>query len=430
MTRVDPSTTPTTRASVVALPSTTAVQQALAALAAGQLIIVTDDADREDEADLVVPAERITAKQVAFMVRHTTGILCAPMTPDRVDTLRLPQMVTENSDTHGTAFTITVDHMTCRTGVSASDRARTLRALADPSTRAEDLHRPGHVFPLRARQGGVLTRAGHTEAAVDLMRLAGREPVAVIGEIVAPDGSMARGEQLRAFATDHGLTMLAIADLIRYRRATERLVTQVATATMPTVFGDFQALAYRSTQDGTEHLVLVLGDVAAASHTPPGALVRVHSECLTGDILGSLRCDCGAQLERALGAIADEGCGAVIYLRGHEGRGIGLGHKIRAYALQDNGLDTIDANITQGLPVDSRNYGIGAQILSDLGIHRIRLITNNPAKHSGLDGYGLQIVDQVNLPTIETPHNIRYLRTKRDRMGHHLTITASPATQP
>jgi 3,4-dihydroxy 2-butanone 4-phosphate synthase / GTP cyclohydrolase II len=400
----------------------------VAALGAGGLIIVTDDADREDEGDLIAPAESITAQQVAFIVRHTTGIVCAPMTADRVDALRLPQMVSENSDAHGTAFTVTVDHSACGTGVSATDRARTLRALADRSTRPDDLHRPGHVFPLRAREGGVLVRAGHTEAAVDLMRLAGCEPVAVIGEILAPDGSMARGEQLHRFAAEHGLTVLRIADLVRYRRATERLVAHVGTAIMPTVFGDFRAVAYRSTVDETEHLVLVRGDVAAASHTTRGVLVRVHSECLTGDILGSLRCDCGAQLEQALGAIADEGCGAVVYLRGHEGRGIGLGHKIRAYALQENGLDTVEANTAQGLPVDSRSYGIGAQILSDLGIHRLRLITNNPAKYGGLAGYGLEIVGRVSLPTIETSHNIRYLRTKRDRMGHQLRLVTDPGT--
>lgn len=315
---------------VTPLPSTGAVQQAAAALAAGGMVVVVDDADREDEGDLIVAAASVTAEQVAFIVRHTTGILCAPMTAERAEALRLPQMVAENTDSHGTAFTVTVDHVDSGTGVSAADRAHTLRALAGPATRPGDLRRPGHVFPLRARDGGVLVRAGHTEAAVDLMNLAGQEPVAVIGEIVAPDGSMSRGEQLRAFAREHGLPVLAIADLVRYRRATERLVEHVATSAMPTVFGHFRAVAYRSTLDGTEHLAIVLGDVAAAGATRRGALVRVHSECLTGDILGSLRCDCGSQLEQALRAIADEGRGAVVYLRGHEGRGIGLAHKIRA----------------------------------------------------------------------------------------------------
>ncbi|MBW0118790.1 bifunctional 3,4-dihydroxy-2-butanone-4-phosphate synthase/GTP cyclohydrolase II [Pseudonocardia sp. KRD-169] len=403
------------------MPSTLAVQYAVAALAAGRMVVVTDDADRENEGDLILPAATATAEQVAFVVRHTTGILCAPMPASRADALNLPLMVEENTDAHGTAFTVTVDHRSCGTGVAAADRAASLRALADPATRPEDLRRPGHVFPLRARDGGVLVRAGHTEAAVDLLRLSGHEPVGVIGEIVAADGSMARGELLRTFAAEHDLPILAIADLVRYRRATERLVEPVATSAMPTVFGDFRAVVYRSTIDGTEHLALVHGDVAAASHTDRGALVRVHSECLTGDIIGSLRCDCGAQLEQALRAIVAEGAGAVVYLRGHEGRGIGLAHKIRAYALQESGLDTVDANTAQGLPVDSRSYGTGAQVLVDLGITRLRLITNNPAKYGGLDGYGLEILGRVGLPTSTSPHNVRYLRTKQERMGHLLS---------
>lgn len=409
----------------VLLPSTVAVQRAVSAIAAGRMVVVVDDADREDEGDLVVPAISVTSEQVAFIVRHTTGILCAPMPSGRADKLRLPPMVADNTDAHQTAFTVTVDHVESGTGVSAANRARTLRALADPATHADELRRPGHIFPLRAREGGVLTRAGHTEAGVDLMTLAGVMPVAVIGEIVAPDGSMSRGEQLRAFAQEHDLPMLAIADLVRYRRATERLVEHVATSTMPTVFGDFRVAAYRSTVDGTEHLALVLGDVAAAGRSDRGALVRVHSECLTGDILGSLRCDCGSQLEQAMWAIAAEGCGAIVYLRGHEGRGIGLANKIRAYALQEQGLDTVDANTAQGLPVDSRSYGTGAQILTVLGIQRLRLITNNPAKFGGLDGHGLQIVGRVGLPVAENPHNLRYLRTKQERMGHRLVRTVT-----
>jgi 3,4-dihydroxy 2-butanone 4-phosphate synthase / GTP cyclohydrolase II len=407
---------------LAALPSTLAVQRAVAALSAGRMVIVTDDADRENEGDLILPAGNVTADQIAFVVRHSTGILCAPMPGSRADALNLPLMVEESTDAHGTAFTVTVDHRDSGTGVAAADRAASLRALADPATRPDDLRRPGHVFPLRARDGGVLVRAGHTEAAVDLLRLAGHDPIGVIGEIVAPDGSMARGETLHAFAAEHDLPMLAIADLVRYRRATERLVEHVATSAMPTVFGDFRAVAYRSTIDGVEHLALVRGDVAAASRTERGALVRVHSECLTGDIIGSLRCDCGAQLEQALQAIATEGVGAVVYLRGHEGRGIGLAHKIRAYALQEAGLDTMDANIAQGLPVDSRSYGTGAQILADLGITRLRLITNNPAKYGGLDGYGMEILGRVGLPAVATPHNVRYLRTKQERMGHLLAI--------
>jgi 3,4-dihydroxy 2-butanone 4-phosphate synthase/GTP cyclohydrolase II len=399
---------------------TEAVLHAVSMLARGGMIIAVDDADRENEGDLIVAADLITEAQMAFLVRHTTGIVCAPMTAARADALALPLMVNDNTDAHGTAFTISVDASQTGTGVSARDRAATVHALTDPRTRPEDLRRPGHVFPLRARAGGVLVRAGHTETAVDLTTLAGLSGVGVIGEITAEDGSMRQGEDLRAFAAEHGLPVLAIADLVRHRRATERLVEMVSTAQMPTVFGDFRAVAYRNSLDDTEHLALVMGDVAAAGSTDRGVLVRVHSECLTGDILGSLRCDCGGQLEMALEAIAAEGIGAMVYLRGHEGRGIGLGHKIRAYALQEEGLDTVDANLVQGLPVDSRSYGIGAQIIGDLGIRRIRLITNNPAKYGGLSGYGIDIVDRIALPTIETAHNVRYLRTKRDRMGHQL----------
>ena len=382
------------------------------------MVVVVDDPDRENEGDLIVAAERMTAAQMAFLVRHTTGIVCAPMPAERADELRLPLMVDDNTDAHGTAFTVSVDAVGTGTGVSAADRAATVRALADPSTPAASLRRPGHVFPLRAREGGVLVRAGHTEAAVDLTRMAGLSGVSVIGEIVAEDGSMRTGADLMDFAAEHGLPVLAIADLVRHRRATERLVEAVASSTMPTEFGEFRAVAYRSTVDGTEHLALVMGDVATAGHSAAGALVRVHSECLTGDILGSLRCDCGSQLEQALLSIAAEGVGAVVYLRGHEGRGIGLGHKIRAYDLQEQGLDTVEANTAQGLPVDSRAYGVGAQILADLGVERIRLITNNPAKYGGLQGHGIDIVERVASPTKSTPHNVRYLRTKRERMGH------------
>lgn len=401
-----------------------AVQTAVAALAAGRMVIVVDDADREDEGDLIVAAELMTTEAMAFLVRHTTGIVCAPMPSARAAALQLPLMVSDNTDSHGTAFTVTVDAAGTGTGVSAADRATTVRALADDTTAPASLRRPGHVFPLVAREGGVLVRAGHTEAAVDLTTMAGLSGVGVIGEIVDEDGSMRRGNSLADFAEEHGLPVLAIADLVRHRRATERLVELVGSSQMPTEFGDFRALAYRSTLDGTEHLALVMGDLAAASRTPGGALVRVHSECLTGDIIGSLRCDCGGQLEQALTAVAAEGVGAVVYLRGHEGRGIGLGHKIRAYALQEQGLDTVDANTAQGLPVDSRSYGVGAQILADLGATRIRLITNNPAKYGGLDGHGLTVVGRVGLPVVETTHNIRYLRTKQERMGHELVVGA------
>ncbi|KAA9166331.1 bifunctional 3,4-dihydroxy-2-butanone-4-phosphate synthase/GTP cyclohydrolase II [Amycolatopsis acidicola] len=399
------------------------VRAAVAALAEGGMAVVLDDADREDEGDLIAAAGTMTVESMAFLVRHSTGIVCAPMTGARADALHLPPMVADNTDPHATAFTVSVDHASTGTGVSAHDRAATVRALASHDTDPGDLRRPGHIFPLRAREGGVLVRAGHTEAAVDLVRMAGAGDTGVISELVADDGSMLRGPALTEFARRHGLPMLRIADLVRHRRATEPLVDAVAEAAMPTVFGDFRSVAYRSV-DGTEHLALVLGDVAAAGRTEAGALVRVHSECLTGDILGSLRCDCGAQLEQALRAIADEGRGVVVYLRGHEGRGIGLAHKIRAYALQEQGLDTVDANLAQGLPVDSRSYGIGAQILSHLGVRRLRLITNNPAKYGGLDGYPLEIVGRVRLPVTPTPHNVRYLRTKRDRMEHELEHTA------
>lgn len=408
-----------------AMPGTRDLQRALAALAGGGMVIVTDDADRENEGDLVLPAATATPEQIAFVVRHTTGILCAPMLASRADALGLPEMVAENTDLNGTAFTVTVDHRDAGTGVSAHDRARTLRALADPETPPDTLRRPGHIFPLRARDGGVLVRAGHTEAAVDLLRLAGQEPVGVIAEIVDDaDGSMLRDRRLHAFAAAHDLPVLAIADLVRHRRATEQLVERIATATMPTVFGEFRAVAYRSALDGTEHLALVHGDAATASHSARGALVRVHSECLTGDIVGSLRCDCGAQFEGALRAITAEGAGVLVYLRGHEGRGIGLAHKIRAYALQESGLDTVDANTAQGLPVDSRSYGVGAHILADLGITRLRLITNNPAKYGGLEGYGLELVGRIGLPTVPSPHNVRYLRTKQERMGHDFMMDA------
>ncbi len=317
------------------LSATRAVQRVVAALAADGMAVVTDDADREDEGDLVLAAGSVTAEQVAFVVRHTFGIICAPMTAQRADALRLPPMVAPDTDRHGTAFTVTADHVGSGTGVSAENRANTLRALADPGTRPCEPRRPGHTFPLRAAEGGVLVRAGHTEAAVDLLRLAGQEPVGVIGELVGDDGAMLRGEPLLVFARRHDLPVLAIADLVRHRRSSARLVEHVATSTTPTVFGGFRAAAHHSGIDGGEHLALVLRDVAEAGRSERGALVRVHSECLTGDIPGSPRCDCGAQLEQALGMITAEGCGVLVYLRGHEGRGIGLAHKIRAYALQD-----------------------------------------------------------------------------------------------
>lgn len=408
--------------------SAEAVQRAVAALAAGQMIVVTDDVDRENEGDLVVAAELISDAQMAFLVRHTTGIVCAPMRAARADELRLPPMVVDNTDSHGTAFTVSVDLAGTGTGVSAAARAATVRGLADSGTRAEHLRRPGHVFPLRACTGGVLVRAGHTEAATDLLTLAGLSGVGVISELVTDEGEMLRGPRLVAFAGEHGLPVLAIADLVRYRRATEHLVEQAASAALPTTFGEFRAIAFRNTLDGMEHLALVMGDVATAGRSEAGVLVRVHSECLTGDIVGSLRCDCGDQLQLAFQMIAEEGCGAVVYLRGHEGRGIGLVHKIRAYALQEQGLDTVEANVAQGFPADARNYGVGAQVLGALGIRRIRLITNNPAKYHGLDGYGLELVSRVAASVAANPHNLRYLHTKRDRMGHQFTSGDSRAS--
>lgn len=400
------------------------VEAAVAALRRGDMVVV-DDEDRENEGDLVVAADSVTAQQMAFIVANTTGIVCVPLSGERADLLDLPLMVARNEDAHGTAFTVSVDHVDTGTGVSAAARAQTARALADPATRVSDLRRPGHVFPLRAREGGVLVRAGHTEATVDLLRLAGRSEVGVISEIVDDDGSMRRGERLRLFAAEHGLPLVAIADLVRYRKALEDVVVPLAESSLPTRAGPFRAVAYRNELDGMEHLALVLGDVAAAGRSAQGVLVRVHSECLTGDVLGSLRCDCGDQLDSALAAIAAEGCGVLVYLRGHEGRGIGLTHKIRAYALQDRGHDTVEANSLQGLPVDSRSYGVGAQILADLGVRRLRLITNNPAKYGGLDGYSLTVVGRVGLPTAVNEHNVRYLSTKRERLGHDLPATVA-----
>lgn len=401
---------------------TRAVQTAVAALAEGRLVIVVDDADRENEADLVGCAARITPTDMAFMVAHTTGIVCVPMPGDRCDLLGLHPMTSESTELHGTAFTISVDHVSTTTGVSAIDRTTTARALADPATRPRSFRRPGHVFPLRSREGGVLKRAGHTEAAVDLLTLAGQQPVGVISELVATDGSMLGGPELRRFARDHGLPLVSVAALVAYRRGTERLVLPVANASLPTTYGEFRAVAYRSVVDGAEHLALVKGDVSAGSADDSGVLVRMHSECLTGDALGSRRCDCGSQLASALKLIADEGRGVLVYLRGQEGRGIGLGHKLRAYELQEAGLDTVDANVQLGLPIDSREYGIGAQILADLGVRKLRLMSNNPSKFTGIEGHGLSIVGRVALATEVTPENVRYLLAKQRRLGHLLTL--------
>ena len=397
------------------------VEQALGAIRRGRFVVVLDGEDRENEGDLIMAAEHVDADSVAFMVRHTSGLLCVGMTGDRLDALGLPLMVPDNQDALGTAFTVSVDAAeTTTTGISAADRATTIRALADPDAGAGDFTRPGHVFPLRARPGGVLKRAGHTEAAVDLARLAGLQPAGVLCEIVNDDGTMARRPQLVEFAARHGLVLITIDQLVAYRRRSEQLVARTGTATVPTEFGPAVVHAYASLLDGVEHVAVVVGDVAA----PGPTLVRVHSECLTGDVLGSGRCDCGPQLAAARQLIGMEGRGVIVYLRGHEGRGIGLGHKLRAYTLQDGGLDTVDANLELGLPVDSREYGVGAQILADLGVTAVRLLTNNPHKYSGLAGYGVEIIERVPLVTAVTSHNRRYLETKQRRLGHKLVALA------
>jgi 3,4-dihydroxy 2-butanone 4-phosphate synthase/GTP cyclohydrolase II len=394
------------------------IEEAVAALRNGGMVVVVDDEDRENEGDLIMAAEDVTAESMAFFLEYTSGVFCVPLESSRADELDLPLMVVANTEAQRTAFTVTVD---CRhgttTGISASDRAATVRALIDPATRPTDLNRPGHIFPLRYRPGGVLKRAGHTEATVDLCRLAGKYPSGVLCEIVTADkAGMARLPELEAFSQRHGLPLISIADLIRYRRHHEKLVRRVADATLPTEHGAFQAFVFESVLDNEQHLALVYGDITDKRDL----LVRVHSECLTGDVMGSMRCDCGPQLHTALAKIAAEGAGIVVYLRGHEGRGIGLGHKIRAYALQEDGRDTVDANLEQGLPVDSREYGIGAQILVDLGVTSMRLMTNNPSKYGGLEGFGLNIVERVPIESRPTEFNIDYLRTKRERMGHLL----------
>ncbi len=394
------------------------IDRALAEVAEGRPVVVVDDESRENEGDLVFAAEHATTELLAFTIRHGSGYVCVPMPGNMLDRLELPPMVEDNADPLGTAFAVSVDlRRGVTTGISAADRACTIRALADPATRAADLARPGHVLPLRAREGGVLRRAGHTEAAVDLMRLAGvRSPVGVICELVNDDGTMQRGEDLRGFADEHGLVLVSIEDLIAYRSRTELPLTPLASAAMPTRFGMYTACGFRDPADGSEHLALVRGDIGDGEDV----LVRVHSECLTGDVIGSGRCDCGAQLEFALAAIAREGRGVLVYMRGHEGRGIGLVDKLRAYALQEDGLDTIEANRRLDLPVDSRDYGTGARILHALGVRTIRLLTNNPAKRAGLEGHGVTIAERIPIPAHPTPDNVAYLITKRDRCGHDL----------
>jgi 3,4-dihydroxy 2-butanone 4-phosphate synthase/GTP cyclohydrolase II len=392
------------------------IEDAVAAFARGEILVVVDDEDRENEGDLIMAAEFATPEKVAFFLHHTSGYLCAPITEQRAAELDLPLMVVQNTEAQRTAFLVTVDYRHgTSTGISSHDRSATVRALCDPATRAGDLARPGHINPLMAKEGGVLKRAGHTEASIDLCNMAGLYPAGLLCEIVDADKrDMARVPELQAFAKEHGLLMISIADMVRYRRQNEKLVRRIAEARIPTRWGDFTCYAYESLLDGEQHVALVKGTVAGERDV----LVRVHSECLTGDVFGSLRCDCGVQLDSAMELMAQEGHGALVYLRGHEGRGIGIGHKIRAYSLQEQGRDTVEANLELGLPEDSREYGIGAQILVDLGITTMRVITNNPAKYGGLEGFGLEITGRVPTVVAANPENIAYLRTKRDRMGH------------
>lgn len=398
------------------------IDDAIAAIGRGEMVVVVDDEDRENEGDLIMAAEFATAEKMAFIVNHSSGVICASITDERADELELPLMVAQNTEAMRTAFTITVDYRhDTTTGISAADRAKTIQAMANPDAGPTDFARPGHIFPLRARPGGVLKRAGHTEAAVDLATMAGLQPAGVLCEIVNPDGTMARVPDLIEFCKEHDLVFISIADMVRYRRRKEKLITKVAEATIPTDHGDFQAVVYESLVDEQQHIAFVKGNPKGSSDV----LVRVHSECLTGDIFGSLRCDCGPQLDLALKTVAEAGEGVVVYLRGHEGRGIGLGHKIRAYELQQQGFDTVDANLELGLPADSREYGIGAQMLVDLGVTTMRLMTNNPAKYGGLDGFGLEITGRVPSQIEPTAHNIAYMRTKQERMGHMLDIEGS-----
>jgi 3,4-dihydroxy 2-butanone 4-phosphate synthase/GTP cyclohydrolase II len=396
------------------------VESVIADLGKGKMVIVVDDADRENEGDLVMAAEMVTPEAINFMRREAGGLICVPILGKRLDELHIPQMVSENTALHETAFTISVEARNrTTTGISAHDRAATIGALLDPLSKPSDFLRPGHTFPLRARDGGVLVRAGQTEAAVDLARLAGFYPAGVIVEIMDEDGTMMRLPKLRAFAKKFGLRLITVKDLIAYRMRNEKLVRRIAEFNLPTVYGDFRGVAYESDIDRVAHVAMIKGDIGDGK----GILVRVHSECLTGDALHSIRCDCAAQRDAALALIAQAGRGVFLYLH-QEGRGIGLANKLRAYELQDRGADTVEANIALGLPVDKRDYGLGSQILADLGIKEMRLITNNPKKIAGLEGYGLTIVERVPMPTAATPQNARYMETKREKMGH--LIEAAP----
>jgi len=392
------------------------VESVVADLRRGRMVLVVDDEDRENEGDLIMAAEHVTAKAINFMAKEGRGLICVPTTSDRLQQLGIERMVKQNREVFKTDFQVSVDAArNISTGISAADRAETIRIMADPTAVPDDLVQPGHVFPLRARPGGVLQRAGHTEAAVDLAVLAGCRPIGVICEVMNDDGTMARLPQLVKFARKHKLKLCTMASLIEYRRRSEKLVEREEVVKLPTDYGDFDLYLYRSRLDGQHHLALVRGDVAGKS----GALVRVHSECLTGDVFGSRRCDCGPQLQQALRQVAEAGCGVIVYMR-QEGRGIGLPAKIKAYKLQEQGLDTVEANQKLGYGMDLREYGLGAQILVDLGVKKIRLLTNNPKKIVGLEGYGLKVLEQVAIKVKANPHNVRYLKTKREKLGHLL----------
>jgi 3,4-dihydroxy 2-butanone 4-phosphate synthase/GTP cyclohydrolase II len=394
------------------------IEAAIQDLISGKVIIVVDDEDRENEGDFVVLAEKATPDIINFMIKEGRGLVCVPIEQERAEALNLPPMVAQNSDYHGTNFTVSVDHVSTTTGISAGERAQTIQALIDPAAKPSDFRRPGHIFPLVAMKGGVLRRAGHTEASVDLARLCGATPAAVICEVIKEDGSMARLPDLLAFKEKHGLKLITIRDLIHYRNEKEKLVNREVEVRMPTDFGLFKAIAYTNAVDNKEHVALVKGTIDGSKPV----LVRVHSECLTGDVFHSHRCDCGPQLEAALRRIDEEGCGVLLYMR-QEGRGIGLINKLRAYELQEQGLDTVEANVKLGFAPDLRDYGIGAQILKDLGVRQIRLLTNNPRKIKGLDGYGLEVVERIPLQLPANEDNSRYLYTKKTKLGHLLTFS-------
>jgi 3,4-dihydroxy 2-butanone 4-phosphate synthase/GTP cyclohydrolase II len=392
------------------------IEEAIKDIKDGKFVIIVDDEDRENEGDLAIAAEKVTTEAINFMVKHARGLVCLPVKGERLDELEIPMMVSHNTSKFTTAFTVSIEAKHgVTTGISAKDRAETIKAVINPETKPSDIARPGHIFPLRAREGGVLVRAGHTEAIVDLAKMAGLYPAGVICEIMSEDGTMAKLPELKEIADKFGIKIVSIADLITYRRRHEKLVKRVAEAKLPTRYGEFMILAYKSDMDADQHVALVMGDIESAEPV----LVRVHSECLTGDVFGSLRCDCGEQINDALQMIAKEQRGVLLYMR-QEGRGIGIHNKICAYELQDNGLDTVEANLTLGFPADLRDYGIGAQILNDLKLNKIRLLTNNPKKVIGLEGYGLEVVETVPIIIKPNPHNKHYLETKKEKMGHLL----------